>query len=116
MNIALIGSHNFQRLDKVVEFIIRLPKDSLIITADIKRGVEYQAIYTCDVLGIETKLHRPIPALHGKNANKFTGLNISEHCDFLVVFWSGLESDYLDFHSAYEYCSERHMPIIWIFE
>jgi hypothetical protein len=118
MNIGIIGSKNFRGLHKVSEFLIMQPdkQDLLILTADTRNGSENQAVYTCDVLGIECQKFNPFFKTKNKDNDKIVGRSIDENCDFLVVFWSGDSSDYLPFVSAYEYCVNHNKPIIWIFD
>ncbi len=121
MKIAILGSTNYKSLHRVVETLFCLKQNYTekvaIVTAHVRCGVEYQAYYTAERLGLDCILYKNNYTFY-KNDEKthnFTAQDIADACDMVIFFWSGNNKDFGDYRKALE-LTENVKPVIWVFE
>lgn len=88
MKIAIVGSRNFKRLDKVVRFVSHLEKDVIVVSGGA-RGVDQAAERAARQHGLQTLIIRPDWDKYGKSAGFRRNHTIVEQADELVAFWDG---------------------------
>lgn len=85
--IAIVGSREYKNIDKVIDFVKNLPKDTILISGGA-RGVDKIAENTARSIGI---IYCTVPAnwdIHGRyKAGFIRNSGIVDLCDELYAFW-----------------------------
>lgn len=88
MRMAIVGSRDFKRLDKVRQFVNHLNYDIVVISGGA-RGVDQIAEKTAIDKGLRTMIFYPQWDTFGKQAGFVRNREIVDHADELVAFWDG---------------------------
>lgn len=88
MNIAIVGSRDYEDVSKVVAFVKELPKGTVVISGGA-RGVDTIAEASAQMFGLETKIFKADWATYGKQAGFLRNRQIVDLADRLVAFWDG---------------------------
>lgn len=90
MNIAIVGSRDFPKLDLVTEFVNMLPSDSVIVSGGA-RGVDRTAETAARARGLQCIIHKPDWDRDGRRAGLARNGLIVRDCEdgALVAFWDG---------------------------
>lgn len=88
MNIAIVGSRNFNDLRMVIRLVEHLPLHSVIISGGA-RGVDATVENCAIARGLETRIFLPNWQRYGRGAGIVRNKEIVEACDVLIAFWDG---------------------------
>ena len=100
MNVAIIGSREFNNFDyaleKVIEFIETDNNQISKIVSGGAAGADTIAEQIAMYMGIPTKIFLPNWDKHGKSAGFVRNTQIVENSDIIIAFWDGLSKGTLD--------------------
>ena len=88
MRMAIVGSRDFRRLDKVRQFVADLSLDTTIVSG-YARGVDRTAEDAARLRGMRVISIPPQWNTYGKQAGFVRNREIVAHADELVAFWDG---------------------------
>lgn len=88
MKVAIIGSRDYPALDRVRQYIARLPADWTIVSGGA-RGVDQAAAKAAHEQGLHLIEH-PADWSLGRGAGFQRNHLIVNDCDYLVAFWDGV--------------------------
>lgn len=88
MRIAIVGSRDFSRLDKIGDFVRDLPRDTVIVSGGA-RGVDTAAAAAARARGLEVVVYLPDWKKFGQSAGFLRNETIVQDSDEIVAFWNG---------------------------
>lgn len=88
MNIAIVGSRDYQHLERVRSFVRTLPPNTVVVSGGA-RGVDTVAEETAKEVGLKTAILRPDWGRFGKVAGFMRNESIVLNSDRVVAFWDG---------------------------
>lgn len=88
MRMAIVGSRDFKRLDKVRQFVNHLDYDVVVISGGA-HGVDRAAEEAAFDKGLRIMIFRAQWNAFGKQAGFVRNREIVDHADELVAFWDG---------------------------
>jgi len=88
MNIAIVGSRDFDRLDLVRYYVESLPPETTIVSGGA-RGVDRTAEQTARACGLTVVVYHANWEQYGKSAGMIRNQQIIEAADAVVAFWNG---------------------------
>jgi len=88
MRMAIVGSRDFKRLDKVRQFVEDLPLDTTVVSGNA-RGVDRTAEDAARLRRMRVISIPPQWDTYGKQAGFVRNREIVDHADELVAFWDG---------------------------
>ena len=88
MRVAIVGSRNYPRPEKVAEYVRNLPKDTCVISGGAA-GVDTWAENAAKFHHLDTLIFRARWDLHGRAAGMIRNQDIVDTAERLVAFWDG---------------------------
>jgi len=88
MRVAIVGSRGYSRSDKVREYVLALPSDTVVVSGGAA-GVDSVAEITARKAGLKVDIYLPNWATLGRSAGFQRNVTIVENCDRVVAFWDG---------------------------
>jgi len=91
MKIAVIGSRDYEHLDRVRYYVESLSPDTTIVSGGA-RGVDKTAEETAKQCGLTVIIFHANWDKYGKQAGMIRNADIIKHADKVVAFWDGSSS------------------------
>ena len=89
MKLAIVGSRDLTELDRIYQFMISLPKDTIIVSGGAI-GVDQVAEICAKRLNLGTKIFKPnYDEYDGSLAPLIRNKQIVDYADVIVAFWDG---------------------------
>ncbi len=88
MRVAIVGSRNYPRPEKVAEYVRNLPKDTCVISGGAA-GVDTWAENAAKFHHLDTLIFRARWDLHGRAAGMIRNQDIVDTAERFVAFWDG---------------------------
>lgn len=89
MYVAIVGSRKFKNLQLVADYVLKLPRDTVVVSGGAE-GVDQKAAKTALDHGYPTPIiFRPDYAKYGKPATFIRNKEIVIKADRVVIFWDG---------------------------
>lgn len=107
MNIAIVGSREYAKLDAVRQYVSKLPDDVVVISGGA-RGVDSVAEAAAKRRGLEVKIFPAFWGQYGKRAGFMRNKQIVAAADRVVAFWDGLSPGTL---STIQLATEAGKPV-----
>lgn len=85
--VAVVGSRDYQDLDRVRRYIEQLPSDTVIVSGGA-RGVDSVAEKAARARGLDVIIYHPEWEKLGKRAGFIRNKTIVEEADLVVAFWN----------------------------
>jgi hypothetical protein len=88
MKVAIVGSRNYQHLQRITDYVNALPVDTVIISGGAS-GVDKTAEWGAKLRKMTIQIFPADWDAHGKAAGPIRNKQIVESADRLVAFWTG---------------------------
>ena len=89
VNIAIVGSRAYPRLDQVKRYVGMLPGIGVTVLSGGAQGVDTAAQDEADEQGIPTRIFLPEWGTLGRRAGVVRNAQLVDAADLLVAFWDG---------------------------
>ena len=86
--VAVVGSRDYPRPEKVKEFVSKLPIDTIVVSGGA-RGVDSWAAEAAQEAGLEVEEYLPEWDKYGRSAGFRRNKDIEENADRCIAFWDG---------------------------
>ena len=88
MFVAIVGSRNYHDLDRVREFVRKLPAGTVVVSGGA-RGVDRIAVAEAKRCNLEVLVYPADWATHGRSAGFKRNQQIVDAADLIIAFWDG---------------------------
>lgn len=88
MKIAIVGSRDYPNMEKVIEYVKGLDKDTVVVSGGA-RGVDTTAVLAAKNFGLKFEEYPADWGKYGLRAGYIRNTTIVEESDKVVAFWDG---------------------------
>jgi len=89
MKVAIVGSRNYQDLNRVTRYVASLPADTIVVSGGA-RGVDHEAECAARQRGLAVLIFPANWNAYGKSAGYRRNAQIVAVADYVVAFWDGV--------------------------